>query len=57
MSLIQCAENCKYQVDGYCNLEICSNINSPDKDCPYFLSASLDKGESLSQGGNTYKLN
>lgn len=56
MSLIQCAENCKYQNDGYCNLEICGNINSPESDCPYFVSALLDNSKRLLQGADTDKL-
>lgn len=36
MGMIQCIENCKFQSDGYCNLEKCGKINSPQNDCPYF---------------------
>lgn len=57
LGLIQCAENCKYQIDGYCALEICSNINSPESDCPYYLSRSTDSLNSLSQSGNTDEFN
>lgn len=53
LGLIQCAENCKYQLDGYCNLEICSNINSPESDCPYYLSNDSFNG--LSQSSDTNK--
>lgn len=56
MNLIQCAENCKYQKDGYCNLEICCNINSPDNDCPYFVSSLFNESERLSQSADTNKL-
>lgn len=56
MGLIQCAEDCKYQLDGYCNLEICSNINSVENICPYYISRLTNNGKSLSQSSDTYKL-
>ena len=62
MGLIQCALNCKYQLDGYCNLEKCSTVSSKSNDCPYFKSAdningflktsNADKGNAI---GNTFK--
>ncbi len=56
MGLIQCAENCKYQQDGYCNLETCSNINSLENDCPHYIPSSLDNSKRLSEGTNPDKL-
>ena len=56
MGLIQCAEHCKFQIDGYCNLEKCSTVNSLNKNCPYFIPLSFDYTNSLSQTANTYKL-
>lgn len=55
MGIIQCAEDCKYQNDGYCSLDKCSNINSLNNSCPYFIKRSLDKGNSLSEISNTDK--
>ncbi len=56
MGIIQCAENCKYQTDGYCNLDNCSTVNSLDNPCPYFISRSFNKADSLFQIGDTDKL-
>lgn len=56
MNLIQCAKNCKYQNDGYCNLNVCGNVTSPDNECPYFVASLLDNGKSLLQGADTDKL-
>ena len=56
MGLIQCAENCKYQIDGYCNLEICGNVNSPQHVCPYYLPRLTNISESLSESRNSNKL-
>ncbi len=42
MGLIQCAEDCVYQLDGYCGLDTVSGVNSIDKRCPHFLSRSAD---------------
>lgn len=47
MSIIQCAENCKYQVDGYCSLDKCSNVNSLTNSCPYFTERSLNNRNCL----------
>lgn len=54
MGIIQCSEFCKYQKDGYCDLEKCSAVYPSDKDCPYFIS--LDDRNSLSQTSNPYNL-
>ncbi len=55
MAIIQCAENCKYQFDGYCNLEKCSTVNLLNRDCPYFLPRSADIGNCLFKTPDTYK--
>ncbi|MDR1002242.1 MAG: hypothetical protein LBL82_03095 [Oscillospiraceae bacterium] len=37
MNLITCNSNCKYQVDGYCELDKPSEVsNSTLTACPYF---------------------
>ena len=56
MGLIQCAEDCKYQLDGYCNLEICGSVNSPYHICPYYLPRLTNVGKSLSECRNPDKL-
>ena len=56
MGIIQCAENCKYQNDGYCGLDKCSNINSLNNPCPYFVKRLLDKCDSLSEISDSNKL-
>ena len=35
MGIIQCAENSKYQCDGYCTLNKCTAVNSLSGVCPY----------------------
>ncbi len=55
MGIIQCAEDCKYQFDGYCQLEICSNVNSLDNICPHYVSRLTNNGESLRQIADTDK--
>lgn len=56
MGIIQCAENCKYQIEGYCNLDKCTTVNSLDNPCPYFISRSFNKGNGLREIGNADKL-
>ncbi len=46
MKIIQCAEICRFQNDGYCSLESCTNINSTKHPCPYYIPK-------LSQGSNS----
>ena len=53
MGIIQCAEKCGHQLDGYCQLEKCTTINSPSGPCPYFLPLSLDKFKGISQTTTT----
>ena len=48
MGLIQCAENCKYQSDGYCTLNKCTVVNSVSGVCPYLSRPVTDKN-----GGST----
>ncbi len=56
MGIIQCAENCKYQRDGYCCLEKLAQVNSVSGGCPYFTEKSPDKGNCLGKTSDTYKL-
>ena len=56
LSLIQCAEYCKYQLDGYCNLEICGSVNSPQHICPYFLPRLANMRKGLTESRNPDKL-
>ncbi len=56
MAVIQCAEKCKFQNDGYCSLEKCSTVNSVNSSCPYFMPLSADNRDSLSQTSDTDKL-
>lgn len=53
MGIIQCAEYCKFQKDGYCSLDKCSTVNPENTDCPYFVS--LDNRKSLSETSDTDK--
>lgn len=55
MGIIQCAENCKYQQDGYCCLDKLAQVNSVSGGCPYFTEKSLDKGNSLGKSSYAYK--
>ena len=55
MAVIQCAESCLYQQDGYCGLEKCSFVSDLNSNCPYFIPLS-DKRNSLSQTSDTNKL-
>ncbi len=56
MGLIQCSKQCKFQSDGYCQLEKCSTVNSVSNDCPYFIDLSLNDRNSLPEGSNTDQL-
>ena len=56
MGLIQCSKQCKFQSDGYCQLEKCSTVNSVSQDCPYYVSQSLNNRNCLPQGSDTDKL-
>ena len=38
MSIIQCANDCKYQHDGYCQLETISTVTNSKGGCPHYLS-------------------
>lgn len=49
MGIIQCAENCKYQADGYCRLDKCTTVNSVAKSCPYFIKSSADKSDCFTE--------
>ncbi len=40
--MIPCAENCRYQKDGACELTKCTVVNSVKGVCPYFLERSAD---------------
>lgn len=40
MSIIQCANQCKHQKDGYCQLDKISVITNSLGGCPHFLAKS-----------------
>ncbi len=48
MGIIECAQNCKYQKDGYCLLETFGKVNTSDGGCPHFLPL-LDNGNCLTE--------
>ena len=56
LGVIWCAENCKYQADGYCQLNNFGTVNSLSGVCPYFTEKSLDKGDRLGETSYTDKL-
>lgn len=56
MGIIQCAENCKYQADGYCRLNQCTTVNSTNMACPHFIEKLSDKSDCLAKSSNTDKL-
>ncbi|MBO5019228.1 MAG: hypothetical protein J6D52_01050 [Clostridia bacterium] len=56
MGIIQCAENCRYQRDGYCDLDGISVVNSLSGGCPYYIENLLYNGNSLSKTSDTDKL-
>ena len=57
MGIIQCAENCKYQKEGYCTLDKPSPVNSVLGGCPYYIKKSFDEGDCLGKPSDTDKLN
>lgn len=57
MGIIQCAEDCKYQLDGYCRLDKCTTVNSVTKNCPYFIKCSADKCDRFTKLSDTDKFN
>ena len=56
MGIIQFAENCKYQTDGYCELNRCTIVNSIDTACPHFIEKLSNKSDSLAKACNADKL-
>lgn len=57
MGIIQCAEDCKYQEEGYCNLNKCTSVNSINKSCPYFTERLADNSNGITKTPDTDKLN
>ncbi len=53
MGLIQCAESCKYQSDGYCSLNNPSVVNSVSGICPYLIPQLLNNRDSLAESSDT----
>ncbi len=49
MKIIQCAEICRFQSEGYCSLESCTNINSTKHPCPHFIPKLAQGGDGLLQ--------
>ena len=56
LKIIQCAEFCRFQSDGYCSLENCGNVNSTKHPCPYYIPKLTNGSNSLLQITNTDKL-
>ena len=56
LGVIWCAENCKYQTDGYCQLNKCGTVNTLSGICPYYTEKSFDKCDRLGETPNAYKL-
>lgn len=49
MNIVLCAKNCKYQKDGYCNINLPSSvINSNKSECLYFKNKNHNNVESTS---------
>lgn len=57
MAIIQCAENCKFQLDGYCSLDKCSNVNSLENACPHYVSRLPNISEGMPNIVNPDKSN
>lgn len=55
MGIIQCADECAFQVDGYCSLEKCSAPNLFENACPYFVPKSFNKIDGLRKASDTDK--
>lgn len=49
MGLIQCSESCRFQKDGYCQLEKCSTVNSYGNICPHFMPKLFDYRNCLTE--------
>lgn len=55
MKIIQCAENCRYQNDGYCSLENCGSVNTTEHPCPYYIQKPLNSSDGLLKIADTDK--
>lgn len=51
MSFIFCSLECKYQIEGYCELNNVTTINSVSETCPYRILP--DNSNSLGKISNT----
>lgn len=56
MGIIQCAEECKYQLDGYCSLEKPTTVNSLDGGCPYKIEKLFNNSKRFAETSHTDKL-
>lgn len=56
MGLIQCAEKCKYQKEGYCNLDKPSTVSLNNSVCPYYEPNSFDDGNGFLKTSDADKL-
>lgn len=56
MGIIECAEKCLYQKEGYCCLETLCTVNTCKGGCPHFLPISLNDGNGLTETSHTDKL-
>lgn len=55
LGIIQCAEKCAYQKDGYCFLESAQKVNSINSICPYFKSPDNRNGFLKTSDGDKFK--
>ena len=56
MGIIQCAEPCEHQNDGYCELNCCGAVCSLKNGCPYFKEKSSDQADRVAQPLNANQL-
>ncbi|MBQ7129081.1 MAG: hypothetical protein IJO19_03740 [Clostridia bacterium] len=43
MSIIPCSLNCKYQVDGVCEVKLPSSVSLKNEKCPHFVEKEHNK--------------
>jgi len=57
MKIIQCAYDCIYQKDGYCELEVISVINSIKTKCPHYKTKLNNKIKNIAKISYTDNFN
>lgn len=55
--MINCAEKCKHQTDGYCNLSGNMTVTNLNGKCPHFEKESIDKVNCFVYGSDINKVN